>query len=354
MGIARNGWSGICWPIPFSEFMELALYGPGGFYEEPPVGERGHFVTNPHVHPVFGKLVASAIRQSWRHLGSPEPFDVIELGAGDGTLATQLLEELADVPVQYVAVERSPGARRRLDELGLRVEPSLEMVREGLTGFVFANELLDNLPFERVRRKTEGLVQVCVDVRGDRFVEVEIPCDPEIAELAPPVEPKQEVPVSPLALALIDRVARVLRSGFALFIDYGGPAGAAAHGYRSHRVVHDLMEDPGSTDITAGVAFDPLAVRAGEWGFEVLGPIAQRRALPMLGLEGWIESERLRQVEHLGRREGREAVRAWDTRQKAAMLIDPEGLGGLQWLWLATRGCGWWKGLIDERDEGLF
>ena len=96
-------------PISFAEFMEIALYGPGGFYETPPVGEHGHFVTSPHVHPIFGRLVGEALRSMWESLGRPAPFRVIEVGAGDGTLAAQIIDSLRDVPKSYLAVERSPG-----------------------------------------------------------------------------------------------------------------------------------------------------------------------------------------------------------------------------------------------------
>ena len=350
-------------PIPFSEFMELALYGPGGFYEQPPVGgEGGHFVTSPHVHPVFGKLLAGAIAEAWRHLGSPRPLHVVEIGAGDGTLAAQLLGELhGEVPIEYVAIERSPGAREKLRDLpGVRVEASLEVLPQGLTGFVVANELLDNVPFERIRRTKDGCMQVCVDFREDSFVEVDIPCDPELEAIFPRPErddvrvvPRykrkvnREFPVSEGALAVIDRVGRLLRLGYALFIDYGDATGSAAHGYRAHRVVRDVLADPGSADITAGVAFDPLVMRAERWGLEILGPMSQSHALRGLGIEGWIESERLKQVASIDKRAGRAALKAYDARQRATQLIDPDGLGALQWLWLATPGCGWWKGIEE-------
>ena len=65
----------------------------------------------------------------------------------------------------------------------------------------------------------------------------------------------------------------------------------------------------------------------------------------------WSEyGERVRQVGHLSKREGRQAVRAWDSRKRAVQLVDPKGLGSLQWLWLATPGCGWWRALDDLED----
>ena len=70
-------------PITFAEFMEIALYGPGGYYERPPVGADGDFVTSPHVHEVFAELLAGALEDLHARLGAPRPFRVTELGAGD-------------------------------------------------------------------------------------------------------------------------------------------------------------------------------------------------------------------------------------------------------------------------------
>jgi NADH dehydrogenase [ubiquinone] 1 alpha subcomplex assembly factor 7 len=158
-------------PIPFDRFMTLALYGPGGYYERPPVGADGDFVTSPHVHPVFAELVARAVVDLHGRLGAPAPFRLWEVGAGDGTLARALLERLGSVPTSYVAVERSPGARAALSGIdGLTVterlgdEPHL----------VLANELLDNLPFRRLRGTDQGTKEVAVALDGDAFVEVSV------------------------------------------------------------------------------------------------------------------------------------------------------------------------------------
>ena len=125
-------------PITFAEFMEHALYGPGGFYERPPVGEHGHFITSPHVHYVFGTLLAKALQSFWTGAGQPVPFRLIEAGAGDGTLAGRLLTEL-EPPIEYVAIDRSPGARAALAKLQVRVAPSLEMIESHSAGCIFAN-----------------------------------------------------------------------------------------------------------------------------------------------------------------------------------------------------------------------
>src|SRR5204862_2753564 len=104
-------------PITFAEFMDIALYGHGGYYERPRVGAEGDFVTSPHVHPVFGQLLARALRAIHDLLSLPAPFRIVEVGAGDGTLAKQLLRGMGDLRIDYRAVEIGRGARADLEHL---------------------------------------------------------------------------------------------------------------------------------------------------------------------------------------------------------------------------------------------
>lgn len=341
-------------PISFAEFMELALYGPGGFYEEPPVGERGHFVTSPHVHAVFGSLLASGLSAMWERLGRPDPFDVVDIGAGDGTLAAQLLEGFHELPVRYTAVERSAGSRERLARLPVGVVAALEEVEQDLTGCVVANELLDNLPFHRVRRTARGLVEVRVAVEGERLAEVEAGCPPELEQATPDLRPGQEAAVSLEALELVRRIAGLLSRGYVLLIDYGDASGRPAgpvHGYRGHQVVAEVLAEPGSTDITAGVDFRAVSAEAARLGLTVLGPVDQRTALTALGYLRWSEQERARQADLLRGGEGSEAARTWAARSRASLLVDPAGLGRLQWLALATPGLPW-PAWLEEAARG--
>jgi NADH dehydrogenase [ubiquinone] 1 alpha subcomplex assembly factor 7 len=321
-------------PIPFDRFMTLALYGPGGYYERPPVGADGDFVTSPHVHPVFAELLARAVVDLHGRLGSPAPFRIWEVGAGDGTLARALLERLGSLPTSYVAVERSPGARATLSGIdGLTVAERLGDEPH----VILANELLDNLPFRRLRGTDEGTREVAVTLEGDAFVEVAI----EPREPTPDVAAGEELVVPDGALAFVDEVAaRLARPGYGLLIDYGGagePSGPA-HGYRRHRPVADLVGRPGMTDITAGVDFDLLASRAEAAGLVPFPTVTQRHALTALGFDRWIRDELRRQAELLDRRRGLEAVRTWGGRSRATLLVDPSALGRLRWLVLATPG----------------
>jgi SAM-dependent MidA family methyltransferase len=331
-------------PITFARYMELALYGPGGFYEHPPVGAARHFVTSPHVHPVFGELLARAVRDLWEALAAPRPLRVTEVGAGDGTLARSLLAHTAEIPVRYTAVERSAGARATLAEL----EDVHVTDRLASADLVLANELLDNLPFRLVR----GDREVRIGSDGDRLIEVLAPADGELASFAGG-EDERVVPVG--ASAFIDDLAQALDRGYALLIDYGdlGTSGGPVHGYRGHALVEDVLTNPGTADITAGVDFDLIAERAVADGLVAFPTVTQRDALVALGLGDWLRDELGRQRTRLDAGEGREAVATWSGRSQATLLADPGGLGRLRWLLLASPGLDRprWLQRATERPE---
>jgi len=103
-------------------------------------------------------------------------------------------------------------------------------------------------------------------------------------------------------------------------------------------VVEDVLVDPGSSDITAGVDFALLADRARDRGLEVAGIATQHDVLMALGFETWIRDELVRQGALLDEGHGLEAVRTWSGRSRATLLADPAALGRLRWMVLATPG----------------
>jgi len=331
-------------PIPFDRFMELALYSPGGFFHDPPVGADGHFITSPHVHPVFGWLLGQALEGIWSLLGESVPFKIVEIGAGDGTLARQLIDALPGIPLQFRAAERSELAREQLAE----IEPPLTIVESfddlaTFDGVVVANELMDNLPFRILRGIEGGAVEVLIDVSDDGFVETEGPVPIELSEYAPDLEPGDETTLSLETIRFISRMAAIMLEGYVILIDYGasgggGGSGGEVHGYRNQRLVEDVLLAPGTSDITAGVDFDLIVAHAKTLKFQVYGPVSQHDALMRLGFGRWNEAELARQQGLLNGGEGGEAVRTWSDRQGASLLIDPAGLGRLRWLVLASPG----------------
>ena len=320
-------------PMGFDRFMTLALYGPGGFYEHPPVGPGGDFVTSPHVHPVFGELLARGLRELWEHLGRPDPFRLVEIGGGDGTLARYLLHHLRDLRLTFGAVEASGGALERLRAVaGLEVMDALPDDPHVVLG----HELLDNLPF----RLVAGTSEILVGLEGERLVRVERPMPDDLAAAAgPPDARPQERAVPTGALELIDRLGEVLGRGYAVFVDYGGDGeGGPVHGYRDHRLVEDVLADPGTTDITAGVDLRLLAEAASARGLRPFPTVSQFEALSALGFADWMREELSTQGLLLNRGDGMEAVRRWAGRSRASILVDPAHLGRLRWFVISSPG----------------
>ena len=317
-------------PMPFDEFMELALYHPddGFFSSASPARPEGDFVTSPHLSPVFAGLLAVQARDAWDAMGKPEPFTVVDLGAGEGALARGIDtaarsdDEFARA-LQVVAVERGEEAATHLATAGMKTARSLDDV-EPFTGAVIANEIFDNVPFKLFA----GQEEITVNEEG-------------AALIWQPLPPASTRPVSPRSLELIDQIARALNYGYAFIIDYGFTGDEEperTRGYREHHLVTDVLDDPGSSDITGPVDFDALAARAGANGLQTWGPVSQRDALMALGYRATLDRMRADQQQQEQAGEWRAAIEYYGERGQAAMLIDPAGLGSLKVLVLGTDG----------------
>lgn len=334
--------------IPFDEFMRLALYGGQGFYTRGGedgggrAGRRGDFITSPEVGPLFGTVVARFLDAEWRRLGRPDPFVVVEAGAGPGTLARAVLaaspESAVAGPLRYTCVEVSHVQRRRHPETpaGAVVSaPSLDEVAAAVgadapfDGVVLANELLDNLPF-RLAVHDGAWREAFVVARSDgSFAEVlSAPFDPPPAGLPNPAAHGARAPIQTAAAGWVEAARAMLRAGTVVVFDYASPttAGLALRPYREwlrtyrghERGGHPLLA-PGSQDITVEVALDQLpepdAVRSQvQW--------LQRWGIDELVQEGkriWAEQ---------AARPGLEAMRMRSRITEAEALLDPAGLGG--------------------------
>lgn len=338
--------------ITFARFMDEALYGADGYYERHPVGRDRGFVTAPHVHPVFADLVRFALLELHEGLGRPDPLRLVELGAGDGTLAGRVLGGLRDldgVTVDYAGIDVSPGARADLASRGLAAAADLEDLTAGDPACIVANELLDNLPMRWLRGEADGVVELRVGWDGARFVPIPTGCEPDLASLSPTLAQGEEAFVSPATRDLLAAIARWLRRGYVLLIDYGWAERPASevHGYRDQREVADVLADPGDVDITTGVDFGAVRRWARDAGLEVLGEVEQSAALTSLGYATWEDDQRRRQAEADAAGASLDALRIWEGRGLASMLVDPARMGSFRWLLLGTPGLaapGWISG----------
>lgn len=324
----------------FDAFMDAALYDPAdGYFTRAAGGRRGDFATGPGVSPLFGALVARQVEDFWLLLDSPDPFAVIEAGAGDGALARQVLESLLPPlrdAVRYTAVDRSPAARASLGTLaaewpGVTVSAGLAESPPAEAGCLIANELVDNLPFHRVRGTDHGPVELMVDASGDRFVLVEGDApEADVSALVPGgLAPGDERAASVEAVRFLDRAAASIRRGYLWIIDYAadGDVPTPVHGYVDGAWTDRVLDDPGSRDITAGVDFAALAAHARGRGWSVWGPVSQRDALLSLGFRELDDRAQARQVEAVRERRGIEALRIYANRGRANLLLGRGTLG---------------------------
>ncbi|HEV2354120.1 MAG TPA: SAM-dependent methyltransferase [Puia sp.] len=297
-------------PIPFSDFMELALYHPQlGYYTSArdQIGEDGDFFTSPCLTGLFGDLLGRQFEEMWQLLGGV-PFTIVEIGAGTGVLCRDILSRLKEVPemyrkLNYLIIEKSESMRqreRRLLPEKVGWAASLGEIGE-VTGCIFSNELVDNFSVHRVVMQ-QDLMEVCVDFEGG-FREVLQPASDELrdylARLGVVLAPGQEAEINLEATAWIQEVAATLRRGWVITIDYGHTAcdlysrksGTLACFHR-HRVHHCPYDFIGEQDITSHVNFTALDHWGRRRGLEVCGYTNQTHFLQGLGL-----AARLRQWE---------------------------------------------------------
>jgi SAM-dependent MidA family methyltransferase len=338
-------------PMPFARFMDLALYDPdGGYYRsaEARPGRAGDFITAPELHPIFGELLAGAVRDAWLTLGRPDPFIVVEHGAGEGALAIPMLSALPEA-IGYHPVEvdrrRTAGLRDRLADAGL-LRRLVDPLPASFDGVILANEVLDALPVHRVRRRGGALRELAVDVGTDgTFVEVEI--DPSTPKLKDRLDIEGielvDGQTAEIALGLdawIREVCASLRLGLVILIDYGAPAAELYDAVRRRDgtlqayVRHQLGSDPyrfvGRQDLTAHVDVTAVQRAAEAAGLATLGVTTQAEALMALGVEG-----RLRDIQA----DPTTTIEAYTLlRASLLRLLDPTAMGRFR---VMVFGRGW-------------
>ncbi len=297
--------------IPFSRFMDLALYSvPYGYYVSGSrkFGERGDFITAPGLGDLFAKCLA---RQVVQILDQLNDADILELGAGSGILAAQLLEALAKsgkLPSTYRILEVSASLEQRQRKtLQTRVPQHMDRVQWltelplNFNGVILANEVVDALPVERFHICGGQVQGIGVGWENGGFVDrayaIDDPGWEEIRQFDLAENYRSEVGF--YGQAWMRTLAGCLQSGLLLVVDYGYPAQEYYHPQRRDGTLmchfrHHAHADPythvGLQDITAHVDFTALTRCAHEAGLSLLGYSNQASFLLSLGILDVIES----------------------------------------------------------------
>ncbi len=313
----QGGW------IPFSRFMELALYAPGlGYYTAGAhkFGEAGDFVTAPELSPLFGRTLARQVAEIMAH-SAPE---ILELGAGSGKLAADLLlelEHMGALPERYSILEVSADLRERQQEL-LRERAAhllarvswLDSMPPRIRGAVIGNEVLDALPVHILRWENEGIAERGVACEGNNFVwRDQAVQTAELLQAAQHIDVPEgfQSEISLSACGLVKSLCERLHKGVLLFIDYGFGASEYYHAQRSQGTLmchyrHHVHDDPfflvGLQDITAHVDFSAIYQSATEAGAHLLGYTSQAHFLFNCGIIRFLQTaspENLREYQPL-------------------------------------------------------
>ena len=300
---ANGGW------ISFREFMRLALYAPGlGYYAAGArkLGPAGDFVTAPEMSPLFGYAIANSIADVFDAIGGGE---ILELGAGSGRLAIDVLQRLdaLGVTAKYSILETSADLRERQRAAIAAIAPAdrvrwLDRLSDEWTGVILGNEVLDAVPVEWVGRRDGVPFRRGVVTRDDGSLALDdrplASADDESRGMREAIE--QRFPegdflseINPAAEALSATLASRLQRGLLLWIDYGFPAREYYHPQRSagtlmchyrHRAHDDPLLWPGLQDITAHVDFTAIARATCAAGVDLAGYTAQASFLVDCGI----------------------------------------------------------------------
>jgi SAM-dependent MidA family methyltransferase len=354
--IARRG------PIPFADYMALALGHPGGgYYAAAPVRptRTGDFLTAAELHPIFGAALARQAVEAWERLGRPEPFVLLEYGAGAGTLALALLAGLREegsplaAALTYAPVELNEHRLAELREsaaaAGLRLVDPAGLDAVPAAGMVVASEYLDALPVHVLEMHQGRPREVHVAIGCDGAFEDVLGelSDAGIAERLAALRAAgidlaegQRLEVCLAVEPWAREVGRRLAAGLVLALDYGAPV-AKLYGprrragtlmtYRRHVAdggADAPYRDIGERDITAHVDTTALAAALAAAGLDVLGETSQAELLVGCGLEDLFR-------QGIGAAAG--AAEALELRGAVMRLLDPRHLGGFRAV-LAGRG----------------
>ncbi|KAL4649004.1 NADH dehydrogenase ubiquinone complex I, assembly factor 7 isoform X2 [Arapaima gigas] len=327
-------------PISVAEYMREVLTNPvSGYYvRNDMLGIDGDFITSPEISQIFGELLGIWCVSEWMAAGKPKQFQLVELGPGRGSLVTDVLRVFdqlravlsgTSVSVHLVEVspklsqvqahsltgeqnqvsrdESSPVYRQGTTTSGLPVcwYHRVEDIPEGGNslfilsfshsdpGFsiFLAHEFFDALPIHKFQWTAQGWREVMVDIVPDepdklRFVLVPAPTLAS-SMLLQDNEKREHVEVCPEGGVTIQRLSSRIAEygGAALITDYGhdGTKTDTFRGFRGHKL-HDVLNAPGTADLTADVDFSYLRRMAGD-KVACFGPITQRQFLQNMGID---------------------------------------------------------------------
>jgi SAM-dependent MidA family methyltransferase len=338
--------------ITFAEYMHLALYHPQhGYYASNAerISQRGDFLTSPHLAIDFGEMLTIQLYQIWQILGEPQLFSIVEMGAGRGLLAAQILEYSSRVypqfwrSIDYIIIETAPAMiiaqQARLQDLAVRWCNWTEIKDRSITGCFLSNELIDALPVHQVIIAEDKLREIYITIGDEDLIFTEITDNLSTDKLEKYWQLNQinllngrypdryRTEVNLAGLRWLEQVSKKLQQGYIISIDYGYTADRYYNPMRSQGTLqcyyqHAYHNNPyiniGNQDLTAHIDFTALQNYGELLGLNTVGFIQQGIFLMALGL-----GERIAAISS----SDSDIQSLLRHRQNLHQLIDPMGLG---------------------------
>jgi len=344
-------------PLSFADYMRMALYDPGhGYYVtgQAKMGWEGDYYTSTDVAAFFAHCMGRQLHLMWEKLGKPDPFIVLEQGAGRGDLASGVRTWAAQQ-----ALDLHAALDYRMEDIRLGVDVTsntpiseLSQVPGTRPHVILSNELVDAFPVHIVEVRDKHLYELYVDAQEGRLFPVLD--EPSSAEVANYLD-NYKIPwtvfrdgwraeINLDALRWMQRLANILQKGYLLTIDYGDRARALYFPHRQHGTLacyyqHQMNEQPlvrpGQQDITAHVNFSALIDEGRQHGLRLNAFTTQRQWLENMGIHTALEQLRNTQFAAMDTEratdKGQIARLQWlNQQQRVAALTDPTGIGNFK------------------------
>ena len=344
--------------ITFAEYMDFCLYDSDyGYYNsyKLKIGQEGaDFFTSTSLSSDFGELLAIQLQEFWQVLGEPKSFSLVEMGAGEGTLALNILRFLVqNYPnfiknLEYIIIEKSSFLKSKQQKLLLNNLPNYikikwskldDLADESLIGCFFSNELIDAFPVHLVTWQHEELTEVYLTHQDGKLKEF---CGKLSTKKISDYFSKLGIKLSHIypenyrtevnlqALDWLKTVAKKLKQGYLLTIDYGYLADKYYHPqrfqgtlkcYYQHRHHNNPYVNLGCQDITSHVNFTALEKYGETFALEKVAYTQQALFLMNLGL-----GDRLNELSY----SKISLPTMLSRRNQLHSLINPEGLGNFK------------------------
>ncbi|MCX7913198.1 MAG: SAM-dependent methyltransferase [Thermodesulfovibrionales bacterium] len=297
--------------ISFETFMEMALYHPNlGYYmrNDFRIGKEGDYYTSSHLHPIFGEMLGRQIEEMCILLGNPKTFHIVEMGAGKGYLAKDILEYLNRNKklnnFRYFIVEINPSYREFQKNLLLNFKNHVSWFSKirnlpPIRGCFLSNELLDSFPV-RLVEFDGNYYEINLSLNKDeKIIETRLSCPSEIIEYfeefsidLSSMQPYR-TEVNLRIKDWLKEINKKLLEGFIVTIDYGYPAyeyyseernRGTLLCYHNHKIVENPYINIGEQDITAHINFSALDKWGNDLGLKTLGFCSQGSYLVSMGI----------------------------------------------------------------------